>query len=150
MANNKPSLVNIKISSDKRGSVYSSNEFTFRKIKRFYVVENSKSEKIRAFHGHFREEKFALVISGKVLLCVLQIDDKTNPQKNVKPYRFVLDENDPKIVHIPGGFANGFKVLKNGSKIMFFSTSTLSKSLKDDFRFPYDYWGKELWDTNGL
>src|SRR3989338_8448630 len=43
--------------------------------------------------------------------------------------------------------AKGFKALEKNTTVIIFSTSTLAQSLKDDYRYPADYWEKEVWKT---
>jgi dTDP-4-dehydrorhamnose 3,5-epimerase len=130
---------------DDRGTVSFVNDFNFKKVKRFYAVSNHSKDTVRAFHAHRKESKYAYVSSGSAILCVVRITDFDKPSKRVKVKRFILSEKKPEILYIPPGHANGFKPLINNSKIIFFSTSTLEQSKGDDFRYPYDYWGKEIW-----
>jgi len=51
--------------------------------------------------------------------------------------RYHLSEEDPQILFVPPGYANGFKILVPDTKILFFSTATLADSKNDDFRFPF-------------
>lgn len=130
---------------DSRGQVKFFNDFDFKKIKRFYEVKNSTKNPIRAFHGHMKEEKYVLPVEGDTLVCVVKITSTVKPSKKTKVRKFVLSEKKPQILHIPGGYANGIKSLSKNSRVIFFSTSTLKQSLKDDFRFDFDYWGSEIW-----
>lgn len=141
----KPSLIIGTKSISKNGSIQFVNDFTFKKIKRFYHIMLPDINLIRAFHGHFIEEKYAYVIQGAILLCAIRLDDRQNPGKNAQIYTFKLNSHTPQIVHIPNGFANGMKALKKNSEIIFFSTLSLANSLKDDYRYPSDYWGIEIW-----
>lgn len=134
-----------KIASDTRGSVTFFNSFKFLKVKRFYQVVNSAKEPIRAFHGHTKEEKYVTVVEGKILLCLVKLTNTKEPSKKVKVKKIVLSTEKPQIIHVPAGYANGFKSLAKNSKVIFFSTSSLKESQKDDYRFPYDYWGKDIW-----
>lgn len=134
------------ISRDKRGIVRYINKFSFKGVKRFYEVINNNSSP-RAFHGHMKEEKYAYVTAGKILLCAVYLDNIKRPSKENKVERFILSSENPQIVYIPPRFANGFRSLEKNSRVIFFSTSTLKQSLKDDYRFPFDYWGKEVWKT---
>ena len=43
-------------------------------------------------------------------------------------------------VYIPEGYANGSMTLIKNTKLLVFSNSTIEESIKDDFRYPYDYW----------
>ena len=58
-----------------------------------------------------------------------------------------LSDRNPKILFIPPKHANGFRCLENDTRIIFFSTSSLEESEGDDYRFPFDYWGKEIWEV---
>lgn len=134
-------------SSDSRGRVTFVNDFNFKNITRFYQIENSRLHAVRAFHGHLKEAKYVYVASGSILLAVVPIDNPKSPNKKNKVFRILLNAENPRIVHIPAGYANGFKSLKKDTKVIFFSTSTLSQSIKDDFRYPADYWGKNVWSS---
>lgn len=131
---------------DERGVVKFVNDFKFEGIKRFYQIENADTEIIRAFHGHMKEAKYVYVVSGAILLCAVFLDSEKNPSKESKVERFILTADNPEIIYIPPSYANGFKSLEPNSKVIFFSTVILKESLKDDYRFPFDYWGKEVWE----
>lgn len=130
---------------DERGSVSFVNDFNFKDVKRFYQIENSGIDLVRAFHGHMKEEKYVYVAFGSILLCIVPLTSIKNPSKNAKVERFILSAEKPQIIYIPFQYANGFKALESNTKVVFFSTVTLEESLKDDYRFPYDYWGADVW-----
>lgn len=136
------------ISVDERGKVSFVNGFNFQNIKRFYIVENSSLDIVRAFHGHLKEAKYVFVFSGSALVSVVKINHTTNPDRNAEVHQFILSEKEPNILYIPPGYANGFKSLEKNTKVIFFSTSFLEESKNDDFRFPYDYWGKDIWNNS--
>lgn len=140
-----PQLIEGGMAIDDRGAVIFVNDFNFSGIKRFYMVENFSKEVIRAFHGHLKEEKFVFVVSGSAIVVAVEIDDFKKPSKNSPIYRFVLSSKKPAILYIPAGYANGFKALEEKTKIIFFSSSSLEESKEDDYRFPYNYWGEEVW-----
>ena len=141
----EPTLIAGGFAVDDRGQVSFVNGFAFDPIRRFYLVENFSTEVVRAFHGHLKEEKFVLVVSGSAVVAAVRFDDPLNPNRDAKPQRFVLSDRQPKILFIPAGYANGFRTLEPRTRIMFFSTATLEESAKDDYRFPYDHWGKDVW-----
>ena len=60
--------------------------------------------------------------------------------------KYVLSSQSPRILFIPAGYANGFKTLEENTIILFFSTSDINASLKDDIRFPYDKWN--IWEED--
>ena len=132
---------------DDRGTVSFVNTFDFSDVKRFYKVENFSSRVIRAFHGHLREGKYVYVVTGTILLATVPLDSTTAPDRTVPVRRQVLSGRKPAIVFIPPGYANGFRVLEPNTQVMFFSTSTLEESLGDDYRFPADYWGAQVWEV---
>lgn len=132
---------------DDRGTVSFVNGFSFQGVKRFYKIENFSKDVIRAFHGHLKEGKYVYVAKGSIILAAVPLDDVKNPNTKIKPQRFVLSGRKPGIVYIPPGYANGFRILEDDSQILFFSTSTLEESKGDDYRFPADHWGKEVWEV---
>lgn len=140
-----PTIIRGSKLKDIKGTIQFANDFTFKKIKRFYHIILHDSFTIRAFHGHFIEEKYAYVSRGKVLVCAIPIDDKQKPNKNVKIFTFELTSENPHVVQIPAGYANGMQALQENSEVIFFSTLSLSDSRQDDYRFPEDYWGTGLW-----
>lgn len=140
------------VATDDRGSVRFVNDFNFKDVKRFYQVQNHQTGFIRAWHAHEKEAKYAYVAKGTALLGAVPLDimrDIKTKKDNylkiepviLKDYRIfktVLSSNNPKVVFIPSGYANGFKSLEPDTIIQFFSTSTLQESLGDDIRFDYD------------
>ncbi|MDD5638544.1 MAG: dTDP-4-dehydrorhamnose 3,5-epimerase family protein [Candidatus Pacebacteria bacterium] len=143
--NKKPYLIEGGLAIDDRGQLTFVNDFDFSNVKRFYMVENFSQDVIRAFHGHVKEEKYVLVISGSAIIAVVEMDDILKPKKSNEVHRFILSSKKPSILHIPAGYANGFRALEKNTKIIFFSTSSLEESKGDDYRFPYDYWGEDVW-----
>ncbi len=128
------------ISIDKRGSVSFNNNLILEKIKRFYIVKNNKKNFIRAWHGHKIEAKYILCISGKAKISAVKIKNFKKPSKKSKVYNWILDSKIPNVVYVPPGYANGSKSISKDMKLLIFSTSTLKQSVKDDFRFPDNFW----------
>lgn len=144
--NSKIKVIPGDTSIDQRGAVSFVNGFNFKNVKRFYQIENFSLNTVRAFHGHLKEAKYVYPVTGSIILAVAPINNPSSPSKKIKLFKTVLSSRDPKIVYIPPRYANGFKSLENGTKVIFFSTSTLKESLNDDYRYPSDYWGKEIWE----
>ena len=143
--NNEPHLIIGDIAFDDRGCVSFVNDFSFKNIKRFYMVENYQQNFVRAWHAHKNERKYVLVTKGAAIVAAVEIDNWKKPSKDKKIHKFILSESKPTIVFIPSGYANGFKSLTKDMKIIFFSTSTLEESKDDDFRYNVDYFGSEVW-----
>ena len=125
---------------DDRGQIQFCNAFDLKPIRRFYVVSNHEAQFVRAWHAHRKEAKFVTVLSGSAIVAAVRIDDWKNPDKNAKVERFVLSEKKPAVLQIPAGYANGFKTLEAGTKILFLSTATLEESAGDDVRYPAAHW----------
>jgi|TARA_Y100000310_G_C20657206_1_gene802605 dTDP-4-dehydrorhamnose 3,5-epimerase len=125
------------ISVDDRGRVSYINDFDFKDVKRFYMVENHEKGFIRAWHGHKNEGKYVYVVSGTALVGVVNL-------KSESIYRYVFSADKPTILYVPPNHANGFMTLTDDAKLLFFSTSTLEDSLGDDIRFNWDKW--DIWE----
>ncbi|MDP6087919.1 MAG: dTDP-4-dehydrorhamnose 3,5-epimerase family protein [Nitrospinota bacterium] len=136
----EPVLLEGGLSVDGRGKVGFVNSFQFEGVKRFYMVENHRSGFIRAWHGHRREAKYVLAVSGSAIVAAVRIDDWDQPSKDLPIHSYVLSESKPSVLHIPAGYANGFMNLTEDTKLVFFSTSTLEESLNDDVRYDARYW----------
>lgn len=144
LANEYPVLIKGDLAVDDRGTVSFVNDFKFNSVKRFYLVENHRRGFIRAWHAHKYESKYVIVIKGSALIGAVRIDDWSNPSKEENVFRFTLSEKKPSVLFIPCGYANGFMSLTDDTKIMFLSTSDLSESLDDDYRFDSRYWN--IWN----
>ncbi len=130
-------LVTGDMAIDGRGKVKFVNDFDFKKVKRFYQVENHRPGFIRAWHGHKTEDKYIYVASGSALVGAVNLEtDEVD--------KFVLSGEKPMILWVPPNHANGFMNLENNTIIIFFSSHTLEESAADDIRFPYNKWN--IWD----
>ena len=133
-------------SEDHRGSVEFFNDLNLSIFKRFYTVTNPKKGTVRAWHAHKFEKKLVKILSGKFLVGVIKIDDWNTPNQKINPEMFEMDVNSD-LLYIPAGYANGAMNFEENSKIMYFSSSDLEASLKDDYRFNSKYW--DPWSLNG-
>ena len=122
---------------DDRGQLSFVNDFDFKDVKRFYMVENHEQGFIRAWHGHKKEGKYVYVPSGAILIGAVNLETE-------EVERFVLSSSKPQVLYIPPGYANGFMNLQNNTRVIFYSTSTLEDSMGDDIRFEWDKWN--IWN----
>ena len=143
----EPLFIEGGLAVDDRGSITFANDFDFANVKRFYMVENVSTDVIRAYHGHVKEAKYVFLPSGSAIVIAVAMDNTKTPSKENRVYRFVLSSKKPGVLFIPAGFVNGFRSLEPGTGILFFSTSALAESKGDDFRFPSEYWGSEVWQV---
>ena len=138
-----PQALKGKLFVDQRGKLGFVNDFKFTGIKRFYIISGCKTGEFRGWHGHKKEEKYAFVVSGKVDLYLIKIQDWKKKDSLFKEYKFELSEDSPKIIHIPKGFANGFITRTRDASIIFYSNLSLTQSKRDDIRFPENFWKHE-------
>lgn len=149
-SHDKPIVIEGGLAKDARGQVSFVNGFGFKDIVRFYMVENSPEQPVRAFHGHMKEVKYVFVPSGRALVAAVRLSDSKTPSTLEIPERFVLSAQKPLVLRIPGGYANGFRALEPNTKVIFFATASVEESKADDYRFPHDYWGNDVWDVDSL
>ena len=136
----EPKLITGNRIFDNRGSVRFSNNLIFKNIRRFYTVHNYQKNFIRAWHGHFKEEKFIGCIKGTFQISAVKINNKNKPNKKNRIFSYFLNQSNKDSVYIPKGFANGSMSLEDNSELLIFSTSKVEDSLKDDYRFDPKYW----------
>lgn len=127
-------------SVDERGVVSFVNDFDFKGVKRFYVIQNHAPLTIRAWHGHKTESKYVFVVSGAARIAWVPI---VNPDKK-PPESVAMMGSYPHVLFIPPGFYNGSQTLVSGTKIIYFSTATLEESNNDDIRMSPNKWA-DIW-----
>ena len=136
----EPYIIKGGVFNDERGAIYYVNDFNFHSIKRFYIIGNSEKLDTRAWQAHKIDTKNFYCISGSFLISCVEIDDWNNPSKNLPVYQFFLKEEESQILIIPPGYANAIKSLKPGSKLLSFSTLSISETGDDNVRFDKNMW----------
>ena len=126
------------VAVDDRGALRFVNDFHFEGVKRFYQVENHRRGFIRAWHGHRREGKYVWVPSGAALVGAVPLDAAAGDLSQVK--QFVLSDQAPGVLWIPGGHYNGFMSLEENTRLIFFSTASMEETQGDDIRLDYSVW----------
>lgn len=126
--------------SDERGILSFVNEFDLSPVKRMYSIVHPDKSVVRAWQGHQQESKWFKCIKGRFVVAWKKIDDFSNPSPLPPPEHAILDSNQPEILFIPPGYANGLKALDENSEIMIFSDYNLGESLDDKIRFDKDLW----------
>ena len=135
-----PLLIEGGLNVDDRGEVGFVNEFDMDSVRRFYSVCNHRAGLVRAWHAHKKEKKFVTVVNGAAIVAAVCIDNWQKPSKDLYVHRYVLSAKKPSVLFIPNGYANGSMTLKEDTKLIVFSSSTLEESEGDDIRFEADYW----------
>jgi len=141
----KPHVFNGGLAVDDRGETVFIDEFNFEGVKRFYMVSNHKAGFVRAWHAHRHEAKYITAVSGEAIVGAVKIDDWEKPSKDLPVERYVISSKKPQVLYVPAGYANGFMSLTSNLKLMFFSTSTLEESARDDIRYDARYW--DIWNV---
>jgi dTDP-4-dehydrorhamnose 3,5-epimerase-like enzyme len=142
----EPAIIEGGLHIDDRGVLAFLNEFPNVGIKRFYIVSNHKRNFVRAWHAHRHEEKYLFALEGTFLIGAVRIDKWENPSKDLEIKRFTVSSEQPKLLKIPKGYANGTMNLTSRNKLLIFSTSTLEESMKDDVRYDADRW-ENVWNV---
>ena len=130
---------------DDRGTVSFVNDFDFAGVKRSYIVANHRAGFVRAWHAHRNEAKYVTVTRGAALVGAVRIDTWDDPSRDVRVHRHVLSAQNPSVLYIPAGYANGFMSLTDDATLIFFSTSTLEESRQDDVRYDSRRW--DIWEV---
>jgi dTDP-4-dehydrorhamnose 3,5-epimerase-like enzyme len=137
---NQPEVISGVMYTDHRGSISFVNDFTMDGIKRFYTIEPTDLTVVRAWQGHRNEGKWFHVVTGSFKVVAIKIDNWENPSDECEKFEYDLSAGSPAVLHIPGGFANGFKALEPGSRVMIFSDFTVQQSAADDYRYDQYKW----------
>ena len=129
-----PTFIDGSFFSDGRGKVDFINDFAVNEFIRIYRITHPDASVIRAWQGHRIEVKAFWVVKGSFVINAVKVNDFDNINKETKPEAFKLEANESKILVIPGGYANGFKALEEGSIMVVFSNLGLDDSAKDMVR----------------
>jgi len=137
---NQPEVISGAVHTDHRGSISFINDFLLDGIKRFYIIEPADITIVRAWQGHRTESKWFHVIAGSFKVVAVKVDNWENPSDNCEKLEYVLSAHSTAVLYIPGGYANGFKALEPGSRVMVFSDFTGQQSAGDDYRYDQNKW----------
>ncbi len=110
-------------------------------FKRSYIIKNNKSGVVRAFHGHKKEDKLFYVPKGAFKFIVMHMD-------KLEWKEYTLLSSVPKVLFVKKGYYNGFVSLSDDSLLVVYSSSKMQESKEDDYRLPFDYLGKKIWEIN--
>jgi len=131
--------------SDSRGELRFANDFNLSDIVRFYQISHPSTDIVRAWQGHKVEQKWFYCTAGSFLINTVEIDNWEKPSSELTPCSFVLKAETPMVLHVPAGFANGFKALEENSVLMVYSDKRLIESEQDNYRFDSSNWFN--WNT---
>lgn len=135
-----PHIIKGNQHTDERGTLSFINDFDLSTIKRMYVIQHPSTAIVRAWQGHKIESKHFKCTQGRFLIALIKIDDWATPSEDLPPETFILDSKNTEVLHIPAGYANGFKALEENSELLVFSNLSLEDAKNDDYRFDQELW----------
>lgn len=138
--NEVPSLINGGNFKDDRGLLKFFNDFSMSEIKRMYSIEHFNTETIRAWQGHKVEQKWFYVVQGGFKFLLIKPDNWASPAKDLDFIEYTLLAENNQVLHVPGGYINGFKAVNENSKLMVFSDLSIEVASTDNLKFDKEYW----------
>ena len=131
--------------TDERGGLEFYNDFDMSQIKRMYFTTHFDSKVIRAWQGHTIQSRWFSSVQGSFVVKLIKIDNWGKPSDELKVLEYTLTAEKQEILYIPKGYVNGFKALKNNSKLMIMSNYGFNEIENDEIRFDKNKWSK--WDN---
>ena len=128
--------------TDARGKLIFFNDFDMKEVRRFYVIEHPDTNIVRAWQAHKKEQKWFYVIEGSFKIIIVKPAEWLENSEESIPEEFILESKKTTLLHVPGGYANGFRALEPNSKLMVFSDYAIADAGTDDYRFDKDLWYK--------
>lgn len=125
--------------TDHRGTIYFVNDFDMSEVKRMYMISHSDTAVRRGWRGHRLEQRWFCVIQGSFELKLVKIDDWDKPDQNLAIETVILSADNPQVIHIPVGYATGFRALVPDSKVMVYADRAIADAKLDDHLYPADY-----------
>lgn len=128
--------------NDERGIITFNNEFDASEIKRIYTIENHSIDFVRGWQGHKIEQRWFASMNGKFKISVIEVDNFENPSQDLTIQQYILDDESLTYLHIPAGHLTAIQALQEESKLLVLADYALGE-VKDEYRFPIDYFGKK-------
>lgn len=139
-------IIQGEIFRDARGQISSLNHFRFAGINRVYFIHHPDVSIIRGWHGHKLEKKWFYCVKGAFTIGLIEIDNWSEPSRNLKPDIMHISELNSQIICIPEGFASCIQAEQPDSTLMVLSGKTLDEAMAvpDSYRYDCNYWG--IWN----
>ena len=135
MANTIPKIIKGDLFKDKRGKLFSCNQFDMTSVKRMYSIENINSDYIRGWKGHKIETRWFFATKGSIIISTISISDLEDPDSFSVINTFKLNNNNLDVLEVPPGFATSIKQYSNGDRICVFADYELGLSGDEDLRW---------------
>ena len=135
MANNIPMIIKGDLFKDKRGKLFSCNQFDMTRVKRMYSIENINSDYVRGWKGHKIETRWFFATKGSIIINTISISDLEDPDSFSVINTFKLNDNNLDVLKVPPGFATSIKQYSNGDRICVFADYELGLSGDEGLRW---------------
>ena len=135
MANTIPMIIKGDLFKDKRGKLFSCNQFDMTRVKRMYSIENINSDYIRGWKGHKIETRWFFATKGSIIINTISISDLEDSDSFPVVNSFKLNDNNLDVLEVPPGFATSIKQYSNGDRICVFADYELGLSGDEDLRW---------------
>nr|WP_199156610.1 WxcM-like domain-containing protein [Pedobacter sp. ASV2] len=123
---------------DGRGIITYNNDFDATQIKRIYTIENHSIDFIRGWQGHKIEQRWFTCTQGSFEVSVIEINDFTNPSKDLAIQKYLLTDDFLTYLHIPSGCITAIQAKADGSKLLVLADYGLGE-INDEYRYNLDY-----------
>lgn len=130
-----------KAHQDNRGIITFNNEFDASEIKRIYTIENHSPDFIRGWQGHKIEQRWFACMKGSFEVSVIEVDDFTNPSKDLTIQKYLLTDEVLTYLHVPSGCITAIQAKQDGSKLLVLADYGLGE-INDEYRFDLNYFNK--------
>lgn len=126
---------------DERGIITFNNDFEALPIKRIYTIENHSTQIIRGWQGHKIEQRWFACMKGSFEISVIEVDDFTNPSKDLTIKKYILTDEVLTYLHIPAGCLTAIQAKSENSKLLILADHKLGE-INDEYRFDLNYFKK--------
>ncbi len=136
-------LLEGKKHKDHRGIITYNNDFDASPIKRIYTIENHSVDFIRGWQGHKIEQRWYACMKGTFEISVIEVDDFSNPSKDLAISKYFLSDDVLTYLHVPAGWITAIQGKEEHSKLLVLADYKLGE-ITDEYRFPLEYFGTRV------
>lgn len=128
---------------DERGIITYNNDFDTSQIKRIYTIENQSTEFVRGWQGHKIEQRWFACMKGSFEISVIEVDDFTQPSKDLTIQKYLLTDEVLTYLHVPKGCITAIRSKLDKSKLLVLADYGLGE-IADEYRFDLNYFNESL------
>ena len=125
--------------TDSRGTLHFVNDFDMSPVRRMYMIYHPDTAVVRAWRAHKIEQRWFYVLEGSFEFKAVKIDNWESPDPDLEVEQYTLLAEQSQILHLPVGYASGFRALVPGSKVMVYADGHISDAANDDYQYPVAY-----------